>query len=75
MDYTIIVILAYLLVSVVIGFVGISRKIGFLGAFGAALFLTPLFGILITLASKHEVMDQILDELKKLNASRETTGN
>lgn len=40
--------------SFVVGFIGIGRKIGFWGAFGVSLLLSPIIGFIIALVSKNE---------------------
>jgi len=42
----------WILFSVIVGIVGIDRKIGFMAAFFLSLLLSPLIGIIITLTSK-----------------------
>jgi hypothetical protein len=42
----------WLLFSLVIGFIGSGRSIGFAGAFFLSLFLSPIIGLIITLVSK-----------------------
>lgn len=41
----------YIVVSLVIGLFGMNRKFGFWGYFFASLFLTPLVGVVLVLAS------------------------
>lgn len=45
---------AWIILSVLVGFIGQSRKIGFGWAFIAALFLSPLIGLIFALASSPE---------------------
>jgi len=52
-------VLFYLLVCYFIGLMGQDRKFGFCGYFFASVFLTPLMGLLLVLAS---------DKKKKSNA-------
>ena len=54
--------------SIIVGFIGIGRRIGFLGAFGLSLLLSPLIGIIITLASKNEADEAY--KAKILNAQQ-----
>ena len=48
----IIIIIAQVLCSIGIGFIGKKRRIGFGWAFAASLFINPLIGLIITLCSK-----------------------
>ncbi len=48
MDVT---LLLYILVSVLVGFLGRNKKLGFWGYFFGSMLLTPLIGILLVLAS------------------------
>lgn len=47
-----ILIISWIVLSIIIGVVGSSRKIGFLGGFFLSLLLSPLIGIIITVSSK-----------------------
>ena len=44
----------WIIFSVIVGFIGKSRKIGFAAAFFLSLLLSPLIGIIITLVSKNK---------------------
>ena len=44
-------ILLHLLLSILVGFLGMNRKFGFWGYFFASIALTPFIGILMVLAS------------------------
>lgn len=46
------IVFAWFILSLVVGFIGSSRKIGFFGAFIASLFLSPLIGLVIAALSK-----------------------
>lgn len=51
-NYMEIYIISWIVVSLIIGAIGSSRKIGFGGAFFLSLLLSPLLGLIITLVSK-----------------------
>ena len=40
--------------AVLVGFAGTNRRMGFLGAFGLGLLLTPVIGIIVVIGSKHK---------------------
>jgi Short C-terminal domain len=46
------IFLLWIIFSVVIGYVGSKRKIGFFSAFLVSLLLSPIIGLLVTLVSK-----------------------
>jgi len=46
------IIIFWIGLSILIGAIGSSRNIGFAGALLVSLFLTPLIGLIVTLASK-----------------------
>ena len=48
------IFLTWIIFSLVVGFIGTTRKIGFAGAFFASIFLSPLIGLIITLVSKNK---------------------
>jgi len=41
----------WLIVSIIIGFIGINRKLGFWGYFFASIALSPILGLLLVFAS------------------------
>ncbi|CAA6801252.1 MAG: Unknown protein [uncultured Sulfurovum sp.] len=47
----IIAIIIYLLISYLVGLLGKNRKFGFYGYFFISIFITPLVGLLLVLAS------------------------
>lgn len=47
----IIAIILYLLISYIVGIIGRNRKFGFYGYFFISIFITPLLGFLLILAS------------------------
>lgn len=49
-----ILLIPWLLVCLIIGFIGINRRIGFFGAFILSIILSPLIGLIITLVSKNK---------------------
>ena len=61
-------VIVWFVLSLILGVVGSDRKIGFFGAFAASLFLSPLIGFIITLASKTKDAEQY--EMQLLNAQR-----
>lgn len=56
-------ILGWIFGSVIVGFFGIGRKIGFAGAFLFSLLLSPVVGLIITLFSKTEDADKYEAEI------------
>lgn len=71
MEYFII----WIMLSLVVGFIGSSRSCGFAGGFFGSLILSPLIGIVIVLVSSSnqtkEFQKEIIDLQKKsMNASR-----
>lgn len=58
-------IIAWLLLSVLVGFIGAGRNIGFFGAFILSLILSPLIGGIITLASTSKATATMASEAKK----------
>lgn len=58
-------IISWIVLSLIIGAVGSSRKIGFLGAFFLSLLLSPLLGVIITIASKSNEAIKYEQELLK----------
>ena len=48
------VFFGWIIFSIVVGFVGSNRKIGFLGAFFLSLLLSPVIGLIIALVSKNK---------------------
>jgi phosphate/sulfate permease len=60
------IILLWIFGSIIAGFVGIGRRIGFLDAFLLSLFLSPLIGIIVAALSKSNV--DIDREKKILNS-------
>lgn len=45
------IVLAYIILSFIIALIGVNKKFGFCGYFFCSLFLTPLIGALVLLAS------------------------
>lgn len=58
------------LLSVIIGMIGSSRKIGFFGALLCSLLLSPIIGGIITLASTSKTQAEMLNEMKKQSTSQ-----
>lgn len=58
-------IIAWLLLSVLVGFIGAGRNIGFFGAFILSLILSALIGGIITLASTSKATATMASEAKK----------
>lgn len=52
------IFLFWIIFSLVIGFLGSGRKIGFGGAFFLSLLLSPLIGLIVTLVSKDKDAEQ-----------------
>lgn len=52
------IFLLHILLSIVVGFVGINRKFGFWGYFFASLALTPFIGLLMVFASSKRTRAQ-----------------
>jgi hypothetical protein len=67
------IILIWIILSFVVGSMGSSRKIGFGGAFIAALLLSPIIGFFIVLASTSNTNLEMLDEIKKSNQAKDET--
>lgn len=65
--------LAWITLSVVIGFVGSGRKIGFAGAFFLSLLLSPLIGLIIALTSKNVEEEKYKDEILKTQKQQSET--
>ncbi len=65
--------LAWIALSVVIGFVGSGRKIGFAGAFFLSLLLSPLIGLIIALTSKNIEEEKYKDEILKTQKQQSKT--
>jgi len=53
----------WVILSIVIGAIGSSRKIGFGGAFAASLLLSPLIGFIITIVSKDKEQEKMQNEM------------
>lgn len=49
-----ILFLSWIFLSLIIAFLGVDRKIGYLGGFLACLFMSPLLGIIIIASSKRK---------------------
>lgn len=62
-------IIAWFILSLLVGLIGNERKIGFWAAFGFSLILSPVIGIIITLVSKNVETEkrenEILETQKK----------
>ncbi|HAE68482.1 MAG TPA: hypothetical protein DCG77_15040 [Sphingobacterium sp.] len=58
-------ILSWIILSIIIGFVGDGRKIGFFKAFVASLILSPVVGVILTFASKSKSQIAFEDNLIK----------
>jgi len=58
-------LIAWLLLSVLVGFIGAGRNIGFFGALILSLILSPLIGGIITLASTSKATATMASEAKK----------
>ena len=46
--------IAWVVGAVLVGFAGLNRRMGFLGAFALGLLLTPLIGIIFVIGSAHK---------------------
>jgi hypothetical protein len=72
-------IFGWIIFSIIIGLIGSSRKIGFGGAFFLSLLLSPLIGLIITVASKSnsdiEYQEKLLDVQKQQKESLEKISN
>ena len=69
------VFIFWIIFSLVVGFIGSNRKIGFWGAFLCALLLSPLLGLIITLVSKSKDAEAYEKRvLKNQIEQRETLG-
>lgn len=65
-------IIGWIIFSVVVGFVGSNRKVGFWGAFFLSLILSPVIGLIIALVSKDKNDEKYKNEvLKTQEAQRE----
>jgi hypothetical protein len=68
-------ILGWIILSFVIGFVGSGRKIGFWGAFFLSLLLSPIIGLIITLVSKNKDDEVYKKEVLETQKSQEEALN
>lgn len=59
----------WLILSLLVGFIGASRRIGFFGAFLLSLILSPLIGGIITLASTSKAVETMASEAQKQTAA------
>ena len=63
------ILLGWILFSIIVGFIGSGRSIGFAGAFFLSLFLSPLIGLIITFCSadkdQQKYQQQLLQAQKK----------
>lgn len=68
------ILIPWLLFSLLAGFIGSGRKVGFIGAFFLALILSPLIGIIAALASKSTQTDAVERAmLKQMQGTKKAT--
>ena len=53
----------WIIFSVVVGFIGSKRKIGFAGAFFLSLMLSPILGLIITLVANDKGTQQYQEQV------------
>lgn len=53
------IVIFWILFSLIVGMIGSSRTIGFLGSFLLSLFLSPVVGLIIALVSKDNQTDAV----------------
>ena len=63
----------WIIFSLVVGFVGSGRKIGFWGAFFLSLLLSPLIGLIIALVSKNEADEAYKAQVLKVQQNQQET--
>lgn len=62
-------LIGYFALSLLVGFIGAGRRIGFFGAFMLSLILTPIIGIIITLSSTSKAVETMAKESQKQTAA------
>ena len=65
--------LGWIIFSIVIGFIGSGRKIGFGGAFFCSLLLSPIIGLIITLVSKNKAEEKYQEEILEAQRKQQKT--
>jgi uncharacterized membrane protein YhdT len=58
----ILLIIPYVLLSYLVGLTGRNKKFGFYGYFFLSIFLTPLVGVIIVLASNYKIVRKSKNE-------------
>lgn len=59
-------VIAWFILSFIVGFIGSNRRVGFWGAFLWSLFLSPLIGVIIAVASDSNESIRVRNERFKL---------
>lgn len=67
------IFITWLVFSLVVGYIGGDRKIGFFGAFFLSLLLSPIIGLIITLLSKDEAEEARKAKMLQLQEEQHKT--
>jgi hypothetical protein len=58
-------LVAWIILSIVVGLIGNGRTIGFMGGFFVSIFFSPLIGLIVTLISgKKKIVNPEIEKLK-----------